>query len=114
MAIFTVSTKTKAWLQGLFAVIISAFATAVSGIITLPTVFNFTHNGIINTLKVGAIPALYAGFNYLKKSPLPGSVLEPGDIATLKDPVISADGSMSGSSATLVKGPADGTLPPKP
>jgi len=106
------SQKTAVWLKGLFAAAISTFATTASGLVMLPSVFNFSHNGLINIAKLAGAPALVAVFTYLQKSPLPG-LLEPGDKATVNDPVISPDGTVTGSSATLVKAP-DATLPPKP
>lgn len=62
---------TKAWLHGLAALFISTFATSASGMLALPTVFNFTHDGLLNMIKVSAVPALTAVFGYLKASPLP-------------------------------------------
>ena len=63
----------KAWLYGLFSSVISAFCTAASGAIMLPTVFSFTQDGLINMLKVAALPAGFAFFTYLKTHPLPDS-----------------------------------------
>lgn len=62
----------KAWLHGLGAAVISAFAGALCGMATLPTVFNFTHDGMINVAKLTLGPAVWAGAAYLKQSPLPG------------------------------------------
>ena len=95
--------STKIWLQGIVAAFVSAFSTAASGAIALPTVFNFSHDGMINMLKLAIVPAMVAVFTYLQKSPLPGNVIGPGDKATVQNPVISADGSMTGTSATLIK-----------
>jgi acyl-coenzyme A synthetase/AMP-(fatty) acid ligase len=61
----------KVWLHGLLAAAISAFATAASGAITLPTVFNFSKDGMLNVVKLATIPALLAVFAYLKTSPVP-------------------------------------------
>lgn len=99
------SSGTKAWLHGLFAAVISAFATSASGILMLPTVFNFSHDGIANMIKISGGPALFAAFTYLKQSPLPGSLLAPGDKASVLNPVIAPDGTISGTSATLQKAP---------
>lgn len=100
------SAGTKAWLHGLFAAAISAFATAASGIITLPTVFNFSHDGIINMVKVAGVPAMFAAFTYLKQSPLPTNIVfSPGDTLNAKNAVIGKDGSISADSATLQKAP---------
>jgi hypothetical protein len=61
----------KVWLQGLAAAAISAFASAASGAIALPTVFTFDRVGFLNMVKVAAVPAMLAVFAYLKSSPLP-------------------------------------------
>jgi hypothetical protein len=98
------SAGTKVWLHGLIAAFISAFSTAASGAIALPTVFNFSHDGLLNMIKLSVVPAMLAVFGYLKASPLPG-LIEPGDVATVKNPVIGTDGSITGTSATLTKGP---------
>lgn len=63
----------KAWIYGLLSSVISAFSTAASGAIALPTVFSFDANGLINMLKMSAIPAILAFFLYLKTHPLPDS-----------------------------------------
>jgi hypothetical protein len=63
----------KGWLHGLGAATISAFAGAVSGMATLPSVFNFTHDGLINVGKLTLAPALFAAAGYLKQSPLPAA-----------------------------------------
>jgi hypothetical protein len=67
----------KIWLRGLLAAAISAFSTAASGALTLPTVFNFSHAGLMNILKLSAVPALLAVFAYLKQSPVPPSDSSP-------------------------------------
>ncbi len=59
------------WIHGLAAVSISAFASSASGFLLLPSVFNFSHDGIVNMVKVSTVPALLAAFAYLKASPLP-------------------------------------------
>jgi hypothetical protein len=61
----------KVWLHGLAAAGISAFASAASGAIALPTVFTFDRVGLINMVKLGTVPALLAVFAYLKSSPVP-------------------------------------------
>ncbi len=98
------STNTRIWLHGLIAAAISAFSTAASGAIALPTVFSFDKNGLINMAKLSAVPAALAVFGYLKASPLP-ALIGPGDTATVKNPVISPDGNITGTSATLTKAP---------
>jgi hypothetical protein len=61
----------KIWLHGLAAAAISAFASAASGAIALPTVFTFDKIGLLNMTKMATIPALLAVFAYLKTSPVP-------------------------------------------
>ncbi len=61
----------KIWLHGLAAAAISAFASAASGAIALPSVFTFDRNGFINIAKLATVPALLAVFAYLKSSPIP-------------------------------------------
>ncbi len=61
----------KVWLHGLAAAAISAFASAASGAIALPTVFTFDAHGFINMAKLATVPALLAVFAYLKSSPIP-------------------------------------------
>jgi hypothetical protein len=109
-----VSTTTKAWLHGLFAAGISAFATSASGLIALPTVFNFSKDGIINMLKMAAVPAGIAVFTYLKQSPLPPeSVIGPGDTVKTVNPVIT-QGQITADSATITKAPAPNQTEVKP
>lgn len=62
---------TKGWLHGLGMATISAFAGGISGMATLPSVFNFTHDGLVNVAKLTVLPALLAAGAYLKTSPLP-------------------------------------------
>ncbi len=61
----------KAWVHGLAAAAISAFASAASGAIALPSVFTFDKVGLFNMVKLAAVPALLAVFAYLKSSPVP-------------------------------------------
>jgi hypothetical protein len=61
----------KIWLHGLAAAAISAFASAASGAIALPTVFTFDKAGLVNMAKLAAGPAMLAVFAYLKNSPIP-------------------------------------------
>ena len=61
----------KAWLYGLGTAVISAFSTAASGAIALPSVFSFTTQGFENMAKLAAVPAMLAFFAYLKTHPLP-------------------------------------------
>lgn len=66
-------TNVKTWLLGLIAAAVSAFATAASGFVALPTVFTLDRTGFINMGKLAAVPALLAVFAYLKQSPVPPS-----------------------------------------
>lgn len=64
-------TNVNVWLHGLLAAFISAFASAASGAIALPTVFTFNRVGFINMVKLATVPAMLAVFAYLKSSPIP-------------------------------------------
>jgi hypothetical protein len=61
----------KVWIHGLAAAAVSAFASAASGAIALPTVFTFDKAGLLNMVKLATVPALLAVFAYLKSSPVP-------------------------------------------
>jgi hypothetical protein len=61
----------KIWLHGLAAAAVSSFASAASGAIALPAVFTFDKAGLVNMVKLAAVPALLAVFAYLKNSPIP-------------------------------------------
>jgi hypothetical protein len=61
----------KIWLPGLAAAAVSSFASAASGAIALPAVFTFDKAGLVNMVKLAAVPALLAVFAYLKNSPIP-------------------------------------------
>ena len=65
------SNNTKVWLHGLFAGAIGSFSTGAGGVLTLPGVFNLSHEGLINLAKITLVPALLTVFAYLKQSPLP-------------------------------------------
>lgn len=65
----------EAWLHGLVAATIQAAAGALAGMVTLPTVFNFTHDGLLNVAKLMTAPAILAAAGYLKQSPLPAASL---------------------------------------
>jgi acyl-coenzyme A synthetase/AMP-(fatty) acid ligase len=78
------------WLQGLLAAVISAFASAASGAIGLPTVFTFDRNGLINMIKLATVPALIAFFTYLKQNPTPtlkATVDPQGNVTVKGNPV---------------------------
>jgi len=61
----------KVWLQGLIAAGVTAFSTAISGALALPTVFTWDKNGLFNLLKLATIPTVLAFFGYLKQNPVP-------------------------------------------
>lgn len=61
---------TRKWLKGLAATAISTLANTVSGLLLLPSVFNFSKAGIANTVKLAVIPVISALCLYLQKSPL--------------------------------------------
>jgi hypothetical protein len=63
----------KTWAHGLAAAAISAFASAASGAIALPSVFTFDKVGLVNMAKLSTVPAMLAVFAYLKQSPVPGA-----------------------------------------
>jgi hypothetical protein len=67
----------KIWLHGLAAAAISAFASAASGAIALPSVFTFDRNGVVNMAKLATVPAMLAVFAYLKSSPIPPITGQP-------------------------------------
>jgi hypothetical protein len=68
----------KVWIHGLAAAAVSAFASAASGAIALPTVFTFDRAGFLNMVKLATVPALLAVFAYLKNSPVPALALTDG------------------------------------
>ena len=77
-------TNFNIWIHGLIAAFISAFATAASGAIALPTVFTFDKVGFINMLKLATVPALLAVFAYLKTSPVPALSVTTTTTATVE------------------------------
>jgi hypothetical protein len=68
----------KVWIHGLAAAAISAFASAASGAIALPSVFTFDRAGFLNMVKLATVPALLAVFAYLKSSPVPALAVTTG------------------------------------
>ena len=73
----------KVWLKGLAAAAISALSTAAGGALALPAVFNFSHDGLVNTAKIVFVPMLIAVFAYLKSSPLPPDTITVTDTKTI-------------------------------
>lgn len=67
------SSTTRAWLQSLLSAFITAFSTGAIGALALPTVFNFSYDGLWNFAKLTLAPALINVFTFLKQSPLPSS-----------------------------------------
>jgi hypothetical protein len=78
-----INPNVKSWLHGLFAAAIGSFATAAGGALTLPGVFNTSHNGLINFAKITVVPALITVFAYLKQSPLPSMTVTATTINTV-------------------------------
>lgn len=94
----------KAWLHALIAAAIGGASSSLLSALAMPDVVNFSHAGLINMGKMALIGAVVPVLTLLKQSPLPTSaILEPGDTAQLKNPVISPDGTITGDSATLQK-----------
>lgn len=111
------ATSTKVWIHGVVAAFITAFSTAATGALALPTVFNFTHDGLANMAKLTVVPALISVFGYLKASPLPpASNLQPGDTLNVQNPKIAPDSTITGDSAIIQKAPdpAAPAIPPAP
>lgn len=82
------------WLQGMLAAVVSAFASAASGAIGLPTVFTFDKNGLINMVKLAAVPAMFAFFAYLKQNPTPAikaTVDVKGNVRVEGNPVLAVE-----------------------
>lgn len=77
----------RAWIHGILAAFISAFATSLSGALALPTVFNFTHDGIMNMLKMALLPAVTSVLAILRQSPLPTLSVEQTTTQTTKTEV---------------------------
>jgi hypothetical protein len=69
----------KVWFHGLAAAGVSAFASAASGAIALPSVFTFDWIGLVNMAKLAAVPALLAVFAYLRTSPVPALGVSKSD-----------------------------------
>lgn len=76
----------KAWIGGIAAAFISAFATAASGALALPTVFTPNKIGLINIVKMATVPAMLSVFTFLAKSPIWGVTINvpAGDNQTVK------------------------------
>ena len=68
------NTNWGAWLNGLISAFVGAFSTAAIGALTMPGVFNFSHNGLINFAKICIAPSLVAFFSYLQQHPVPTEV----------------------------------------
>ena len=81
-----------AWLYGLLTAFVGAFSTAAIGALTLPGVFNFSHDGLINFAKISGAPALIAFFAYLQQHPAP----------SVKTTTLTQTTSPSGSTATKI------------
>lgn len=66
------------WFYALLATGISAAANGVTASIVAPESFNFTHAGWVKIGTLCGVNALLAIALYLKQSPLPGSLTDPG------------------------------------
>jgi hypothetical protein len=78
----TISSSAKLWMHGIGAAIVSAFVTALGGVIALPQFFNFTHRGMIDTGKLLVVPTVIGVCAYLKQSPLPAMTLSTTETRT--------------------------------
>jgi len=97
--------NTRVWLHGLGAAAIGSSASSLATILVAPDRFNLTTlAGGGHVLMIAIVAGLVNAAAYLAKSPLPALVLQPGDKATMQDPTINPDGTITGSSATLTKG----------
>ena len=93
-----------AWLYGMFSAFAGAFGTAATGALTMPGVFNFTHNGVINFAKISVVPGLIAFFAYLSQHPAP-----PTETMNLKQTTTDAQGGTTDTTVIQTKTP-----PPPP
>jgi len=98
--------NTRIWLHGLGAAAIGSSASSIATIMVAPDRFNLTSlSGFGHVCLVALVAGIVNAAAYLAKSPLPPLVMGPGDKATLQDPSVSPDGTITGSSATLEKAP---------
>jgi hypothetical protein len=82
------------WVYGLITAVVTAFASAASGAVGLPTVFTFDKPGLINMLKLSAAPAFLAFFAYLKQNPAPmikATVDPAGNVKVVGNPVVTVE-----------------------
>ena len=61
----------EAWLYSLFAGAIGGASSAGLSALVMPGTFNFTHDGLINLVKMVFIGAVIPVLTFLKQSPLP-------------------------------------------
>lgn len=95
---------TRAWLHGLGAAAIGSSASSVATILVAPDRFNLTSlKGTADVFLVALVAGVVNAAAYLAKSPLPPLAMGPGDTATMKNPSIAPDGTISGTSATITK-----------
>ncbi len=70
-------TKARAWAAGIAAGGISAFSTAMVGVLTIPDTFDVTSaHGWGNIAKITLVPTALSVFHKLSQSPLPGITIE--------------------------------------
>lgn len=60
----------RVWIHGIAAAAVSAFVTAITGVVALPTVFTFDKTGLVNAVKMSVPPTILAVCAYLKSSPV--------------------------------------------
>lgn len=96
---------TKVWLHGLGAAFVGAAASAIGPMLIAPDRFNLTSlAGLRSVFLASLISGGVAAAAFLRQSPLP-PLIGPGDKATVLNPTISSDGTITGDSATLQKAP---------
>jgi hypothetical protein len=90
--------QTRQWIHGILAAASGALASAVSGIVTMPDIFNFSHEGRIRLAKLIIVPTIGAVAFYIKQFPTPEDV----KIVAKESTAISPDGTVTASSSTTV------------
>lgn len=99
--------NTKVWLHGLLAAFIGATASSIGPMLVAPDRFNLTSGaGVRSVFLASIISGIVAAAAFLKQSPLP-PLIGPGDKATVLNPTIATDGTITGDSATLQKAPKE-------
>lgn len=65
----------RAWLYSILTGAISGASTSALSALTMPDVFNFTHDGWVHMGKLSLTGAIVPVLTYLKQSPLPTTSL---------------------------------------